>query len=77
MDGRSLIRLLLGVPILGALGVVFGDTGTSPIYTRQTVFNPGGNRSRCPRPPSTGSLADHLVGGGDRDRHLMGSSVPL
>ncbi|MET0896450.1 MAG: KUP/HAK/KT family potassium transporter [Mycobacterium sp.] len=26
--------------ILGALGVVFGDIGTSPIYTIQTVFNP-------------------------------------
>ncbi|KKF01351.1 potassium transporter Kup [Mycolicibacterium obuense] len=25
---------------LGALGVVFGDIGTSPIYTLQTVFNP-------------------------------------
>lgn len=25
---------------LGALGVVFGDIGTSPIYTMQTVFNP-------------------------------------
>src|SRR5450755_1920153 len=27
--------------ILGALGVVFGDIGTSPIYMIQTVFNPG------------------------------------
>ena len=26
--------------ILGALGVVFGDIGTSPIYTVQTVFDP-------------------------------------
>src|SRR6185312_6477944 len=26
--------------ILGALGVVFGDIGTSPIYTLQTVFSP-------------------------------------
>jgi KUP system potassium uptake protein len=26
--------------ILGALGVVFGDIGTSPLYTIQTVFNP-------------------------------------
>jgi KUP system potassium uptake protein len=25
---------------IGALGVVFGDIGTSPIYTFQTVFNP-------------------------------------
>jgi KUP system potassium uptake protein len=27
--------------ILGALGVVFGDIGTSPLYTIQTVFSPG------------------------------------
>jgi KUP system potassium uptake protein len=27
--------------VLGALGVVFGDIGTSPLYTLQTVFNPG------------------------------------
>lgn len=27
--------------VLGALGVVFGDIGTSPIYTVQTVFDPG------------------------------------
>jgi KUP system potassium uptake protein len=26
---------------LGALGVVFGDIGTSPLYTVSTVFNPG------------------------------------
>lgn len=26
---------------MGALGVVFGDIGTSPIYTLQTLFNPG------------------------------------
>src|SRR6266700_4749057 len=25
---------------LGALGVVFGDIGTSPLYTVQTIFNP-------------------------------------
>ena len=25
---------------MGALGVVFGDIGTSPLYTVQTVFNP-------------------------------------
>jgi KUP system potassium uptake protein len=34
---RDTVRLALGV---GALGVVFGDIGTSPIYTIQTVFNP-------------------------------------
>jgi len=26
--------------VVGALGVVFGDIGTSPIYTVQTVFSP-------------------------------------
>src|ERR671925_2346416 len=26
---------------VAALGVVFGDIGTSPIYTIQTAFNPG------------------------------------
>ncbi|MGW1625275.1 potassium transporter Kup [Streptomyces sp. NPDC002172] len=37
-DPRAAVRLSL---IVGALGVVFGDIGTSPIYTLQTVFNPG------------------------------------
>src|SRR5262249_55477647 len=26
--------------VIGALGVVFGDLGTSPLYTIQTAFNP-------------------------------------
>ncbi|WP_344439786.1 potassium transporter Kup [Kitasatospora nipponensis] len=34
---QSTARLAL---VIGALGVVFGDIGTSPIYTLQTVFNP-------------------------------------
>ena len=29
-----------GALALGALGVVFGDIGTSPLYTIETVFNP-------------------------------------
>ena len=29
-----------GARAVGALGVVFGDIGTSPLYTVQTVFNP-------------------------------------
>jgi KUP system potassium uptake protein len=29
-----------GALAVGALGVVFGDIGTSPLYTGQTVFNP-------------------------------------
>ncbi len=35
---RTTARTALAV---GALGVVFGDIGTSPLYTIQTVFNPG------------------------------------
>jgi KUP system potassium uptake protein len=36
--GRAAARAAL---VVGALGVVFGDIGTSPLYTVQTVFNPG------------------------------------
>jgi len=36
---RPALRLRPAVAV-GALGVVFGDIGTSPIYTLQTVFNP-------------------------------------
>ncbi|MEV0459729.1 potassium transporter Kup [Catellatospora methionotrophica] len=34
---RDAVKLAI---VVGALGVVFGDIGTSPIYTMQTVFNP-------------------------------------
>ena len=34
---RDAVRLAV---VIGALGVVFGDIGTSPIYTMQTLFNP-------------------------------------
>ena len=37
-SGRSPAQAAL---VVGALGVVFGDIGTSPLYTIQTVFNPG------------------------------------
>ncbi len=33
-------RTARGALELGALGVVFGDIGTSPLYTVQTIFNP-------------------------------------
>src|SRR5262245_39808374 len=36
-SGRETLRAAV---VVGALGVVFGDIGTSPIYTMQTVFNP-------------------------------------
>ena len=35
--GRETVRAAV---VVGALGVVFGDIGTRPIYTIQTVFNP-------------------------------------
>ena len=38
MHGRQILRPAI---VVGALGVVFGDIGTSPIYTLQTVFDPG------------------------------------
>ena len=40
---------------LGALGVVFGDIGTSPLYTIQTVFNPGD-------PHPVKATSDHIFG---------------
>ncbi|MEU2338450.1 potassium transporter Kup [Streptomyces sp. NPDC013172] len=49
-DPRAAVRLSL---MVGALGVVFGDIGTSPIYTLQTVFNPGDPH---PVPVSTGNV---------------------
>ena len=33
-------RQNLGVLTLAALGVVYGDIGTSPLYTMKEVFNP-------------------------------------
>jgi KUP system potassium uptake protein len=39
--------------VVGALGVVFGDIGTSPIYTVQTVFNPDDPH---PVPPATDNI---------------------
>jgi KUP system potassium uptake protein len=38
VDSRQALRPAI---VVGALGVVFGDIGTSPIYTIQTVFDPG------------------------------------
>jgi KUP system potassium uptake protein len=37
VTGSERVRFMA---VVGALGVVFGDIGTSPIYTIQTVFNP-------------------------------------
>ena len=40
MDAEARRALGKTALVLGALGVVFGDIGTSPIYTIQTAFNP-------------------------------------
>jgi KUP system potassium uptake protein len=49
---RALGRTALTV---AALGVVFGDIGTSPIYTIQTAFNPGD-------PHPIAATSDHVLG---------------
>lgn len=41
MPARPTTHPLRAPVVVGALGVVFGDIGTSPIYTLQTLFNPG------------------------------------
>ena len=38
---------------LGALGVVFGDIGTSPLYSLQTVFNADHRAVHAPRATSS------------------------
>ncbi|WP_051004200.1 MULTISPECIES: potassium transporter Kup [unclassified Rhodococcus (in: high G+C Gram-positive bacteria)] len=50
VDGRETFRAAV---VVGALGVVFGDIGTSPIYTIQTVFNP---KDPHPVPISTNNV---------------------
>jgi len=50
VGGAEAVRLAV---VIGALGVVFGDIGTSPIYTIQTVFNPGDPH---PVPLNTGNI---------------------
>ncbi len=41
MPVHTAVRTARAPLVIGALGVVFGDIGTSPIYTVQTLFNPG------------------------------------
>jgi KUP system potassium uptake protein len=50
--GRGSARSAL---LIGALGVVFGDLGTSPLYTVQTAFNPSD-----PHPVT--ATSDHVFG---------------
>ena len=46
--------------VVGALGVVFGETGTSPIYTIQTVFNPTTRTRSSPRSRAHGFLGSQI-----------------
>ncbi len=52
MPAQTAPPLRVGL-VVGALGVVFGDIGTSPIYTLQTLFNPADPH---PVPISTGNV---------------------
>ena len=40
VNSRPVARRLGAGVVVGAIGVVFGDIGTSPLYTLQTLFNP-------------------------------------
>jgi K+ transporter len=46
-------RLVLA---LGALGVVYGDIGTSPLYAEQVIFTQHATPPTPRRPASTGSF---------------------
>jgi KUP system potassium uptake protein len=50
---RPVIRTVRLALVVGALGVVFGDIGTSPIYALQTIFNP---QDPHPVPVSTANV---------------------
>lgn len=39
-------RRASGAGVLVALGIIYGDIGTSPLYTLQTIFNEGGEINR-------------------------------
>ena len=56
---RDALRLAV---VVGALGIVFGDIGTSPIYTIQTVFNPD-DPHPVPVTPTTSSASCHSSSG--------------
>lgn len=82
VDRRATARGALAV---GALGVVFGDIGTSPLYTLQTVFNRAiPIRCRCPRRAFFGivslifwSVTIRCCVHGDCLRRGHGDAVPL
>ncbi len=39
--GKTAHRESVAALTLGALGVVYGDIGTSPLYTMKEIFGPG------------------------------------
>ena len=51
----SAARAGLAALALGALGVVFGDIGTSPLYALQTVFTADNHAVKPTEATSTGS----------------------
>jgi KUP system potassium uptake protein len=42
-DPHSKVKAALGVLVIGALGVVYGDIGTSPLYTLKTAYEWAGS----------------------------------
>ena len=55
MNSHDSARPALGALTLAALGVVFGDIGTSPLYALKECFNPESPHSVKPTP-------DHVLG---------------
>ncbi len=48
-DGASPVRAAASAMVVGALGVVFGDIGTSPLYTLRESFTHGSGMTPSPR----------------------------
>src|SRR5579871_6417064 len=48
-DGTSPVKAAAAAMVVGALGVVFGDIGTSPLYTLRESFVHGSGMTPSPR----------------------------
>ncbi len=48
-DGTSPVKAAAAAMVVGALGVVFGDIGTSPLYTLRESFTHGSGMTPTPR----------------------------
>ena len=46
MDHQQHMKNLSTAGLLVALGIIYGDIGTSPLYTFQTILTEGGDASR-------------------------------